>query len=398
MAAEPTAGVKVRLLFVAPNVPAAHGKGYQVRLYHQLLGLAGRHELHLIALTAPHADISREFSGAAVSVELVERGTRRAAVSILSGAKQYPLSVALFRDSGMSNAIRHVLRRARFDLVHFQLVRSVPYLDHVVGIPTVLDLLDAAGLNMRERARVAPAGIRQMLELEAQRLSVFERRALSLATLGLVISERDRDELGGAGNVRVNPNGVDLPDSTNLAARDPATVTFSGTMSYPPNADAASWFVSSVLPFVRRVCPEVKVRIVGRAPGRAVAGLARVAGVTVTGEVPSVHEELCRAAVAVCPVRYGSGVQTKILEAMAAGAPVVATGTSAAGLEEPLRRHVLVADGAEQFATAVTFLLQDPSIARARARAALEELQGHTWQRSLDQLERYYAEARRLAV
>ena len=386
----------MRLLFVAPNVPSAYGKGYQVRLHHQLLGLAERHQIHLIASARPGACVIPELSAALRSVTLVERGQLRIAANLLATAARHPLSVALFSERRVSRVIRNTLRSERFDLVHLQLIRSAPYLHDIHGPPIVLDLLDSSELNMRERARLAPIGVRQLLNFEAQRLRVYERNALSRATLGLVISERDRDEIHDAKNLRVNPNGVDIPDVAGPWSRDDSTIVFSGTMSYPPNADGAIWLVSAVLPLVRRQKPHVRLRIVGRAPGHAVQRLATIEGVTVTGEVPSVHEELRRAAVAVCPVRYGSGLQTKLLEAMAAGTPVVGTGMSAAGLPRPLRHHVLTADGEASFASAILALLRDPDAARARGRAALEEVRRHSWRSSLEQLEEYYMEARRV--
>lgn len=383
----------MRLFFIASDVPAAGGKGYQVRLYHQIQELSERHEVHLLAFTQ---------RGATMPVDMVERVTAHvtewdpyATPRVLWWALRYPASVALFQSVELASALRQILERTTFDVVHVQLLRMAPYVGEIRGVPTVLDLMDASALNMAERSRLARPPLRQLLSLESQRLQRYERTAAATASLAIFISERDRAEVGLAENARVNPNGVSVvgrePD---LSRPRKGSIVFTGTMSYPPNAEAAAWFATRVLPLVRAKSERASLRIVGRNPGVKVMRLASLPGVFVTGEVQSVDEEIRLASVAVCPVRYGSGLQTKILEAMTAGTPVVASSKSVGGLPVNLRQHVLVADDESEFANAVVTLLQSPELGRLRARDAFAEVtRAHTWKRSVEQLEAIYSEA-----
>jgi polysaccharide biosynthesis protein PslH len=114
----------------------------------------------------------------------------------------------------------------------------------------------------------------------------------------------------------------------------------------------------------------------------------------VTGAVPVVAVELARAAVSVCPTRFGSGLQMKILEAMAVGTPVVATSKALEGIPEDLHAYLHRADSAAAFSGEVLRILKDPEPARELAKKGLEAIRRrHTWRHVVDELERLYEEA-----
>ena len=132
---------------------------------------------------------------------------------------------------------------------------------------------------------------------------------------------------GGADEVKlveVLPNGVDLNyfAPQNLP-RQGETIVFSGKMSYHANVASVLYLVHEIMPIVWRERPSVGLWVVGQSPTRAVQALARDERVKVTGFVPDLRPYLAQAAVAVSPIRYGVGIQNKVLEAMAMGTPVV---------------------------------------------------------------------------
>jgi len=385
----------VRILIASAAPPAPSGKGYQVRLFNQIIRLAERHHVFLATFARREEVIEPAVMRACVSVDAIRRTALSCSVRAVAGALRLPLSVAWNHDARMAASIAASARTRDLDVIVIQLVRMATYIDSAGDVPVVLDLLDAAGLSMMERAALSPFGMRAILELEARRLGRFERSAVDRAGLSLLISERDRAYVGADAKTRVNPNGIDPFESPpNNATREPSTVVFSGTMSYPPNADAALWLVTSIVPLVRRHAPDIKLRIVGRDPSATLRREAAARDVIVTGTVKSISDELARASLAVCPLRRGSGLQTKVLEAMATGTPVIATSKAVQGLAQPLAAQVVVADGADAFAQAVVTALRDPTRARANAGRALVEIAAsHTWRHSVDELERYCAEA-----
>ncbi|MGI4896866.1 MAG: polysaccharide pyruvyl transferase family protein, partial [Janthinobacterium lividum] len=153
-----------------------------------------------------------------------------------------------------------------------------------------------------------------------------------------------------------------------LAPADDPVAVFIGVLGWQPNADAAQWLAQQVWPHVRAAMPAARASLVGRNPSPATLALAGN-GLTVTGTVPDVQPYLAQARVALAPLRAGGGTRLKILEALAAGRPVVATSVGADGLEDLVGSGVLIADEPREFAARVVELLADPARAEELGRA-----------------------------
>jgi glycosyltransferase involved in cell wall biosynthesis len=244
-----------------------------------------------------------------------------------------------------------------------------------------------------------------------RRLRTYEGRVCREADAVLAVSGTDAallHTLAPRGRVFVLPNGVDTtaftcrpPDGTREVRRGAAAGTvgapaedagpgtvdtglavaddhaeglellFTGTMDYRPNVDAVLWFAEAILPRLRQALPDVRCLVVGKAPDpRLRAAARRRPGLIVTGGVPDVRPYLARAALYVVPMRMGSGVRLKVLEAMAAGVPVVSTGVGLEGIAAVDGEHALVADTPAAFAAAVLRLRADPALGARLARGA----------------------------
>jgi polysaccharide biosynthesis protein PslH len=384
----------VRILFVTPRHPFPPFRGDQVRAWHQVRVLSRRHQVTLMALEPPAPD-ARAPEGVRVvtaGMGLVSRGLALAH-HVFS---DLPLQAALF-DSGPVRAALGDLASEGFDVAHLQLVRLAPLAPALASVPTVVDFVDALSLNIARRASRDLAPLRPLWRMEADRLRRAEAALLDRVGQGVVVSEADRQAMGGDERLAVVPNGVDSERFPfDGRRREGADVVFTGNLGYFANADGASWFAREVFPLVRRRVAGARFRIAGARPGRMVRGLGRLDGVLVMGEVADMAEPLARARVSVAPLRTGSGQQSKLLEAMACGTPVVASPLAASGMDAVDGEHLLVAEGADATATAVVRLLEDDALAgrlAASARRLVEER--YTWERSVELLERAYERARR---
>jgi glycosyltransferase involved in cell wall biosynthesis len=172
----------------------------------------------------------------------------------------------------------------------------------------------------------------------------------------------------------VVPNGVDVDrfPFLDVDSAEPDHVVFVGTYRYVPNVDAVHWFVRDIWPRIRAARPTARCTLVGMDPPPSVHRLAQVPGINVVGTVPDVQPWLARATVVVVPLRSGSGTRFKILEAFAAGRPVVSTRIGAEGLAVEDGIHLLLADDPASFAEAAIQLLADPERRWSLARAARE--------------------------
>jgi sugar transferase (PEP-CTERM/EpsH1 system associated) len=263
--------------------------------------------------------------------------------------------------------------------------------------PFVLDMVDVDSVKWAQLARVTRPPLRWIYRREARTLADFEAVAASRAKATLVVSDRERAALARiapSANIKVLPVGIDVesfqPRTPPTASQD---VVFCGVMDYEPNERGVGWFADQVWPQVRAAIPGARFMIVGAAPTRAVRQLAeRDRSIEVAGNVPSVQPYLWKAAVSVAPLHLAQGLQTKVLEALAAGLPVVVTTAVLKGLPTDVQQGCLVADAAADFARHVVTLLQSAPDERRR-RASLTPIQTLQWSEQLRSLERILMEA-----
>jgi glycosyltransferase involved in cell wall biosynthesis len=242
----------------------------------------------------------------------------------------------------------------------------------------VCDLIDDPWLlrkSATRRYRWSPAGLKATAAMQ-----VIRRRVLPRFDALVAVAPQDAASLAGVSGrpAAIVPNGAEI-DAKALGnwPREPLVV-FTGSMSFPANVAAASFMAREVWPLVlaSRCCglgqpdaaataPQVPtLAIVGADPTPAVQALAEMPNVVVTGRVPSIRDWLARAQAAVAPMLTGTGIKNKILEACAAGCPVVATSAAMGGLPSGEDAGIIVADAPEQIAAQVIRLLADGTTAR----------------------------------
>ncbi|HVQ13323.1 MAG TPA: glycosyltransferase, partial [Vicinamibacterales bacterium] len=218
-------------------------------------------------------------------------------------------------------------------------------------------------------------------------------------------SRRDRDAaVGLARRGTIIPNGCDTAYWSRRGGERGQRIVFTGVLDYAPNADAARYLLSTIVPLVRQDIPNLEVIIAGRNPSPDVLALARqTTGVTVTGSVPDLRPYLESAAAFVAPLRFASGMQNKILEAMAMELPVVTTPVAAEGFkvdgdEEP---PLLVGRHAHELAAHITRVMRDPGTAQRLGAEGRRYVNQHCdWERSthmLDELCRHVATTQRVS-
>jgi glycosyltransferase involved in cell wall biosynthesis len=261
----------------------------------------------------------------------------------------------------------------RFDLVCVEHDRLGPLIAQrpVVGGEWTLTLHNLP--SERKRHELALATSRRQRWLYSRELADarrFEADMVDRYDAVFVPSESDATALGPGGVVV--PNGVDTERFSPTPLRRDPVLVFTGTLSWGPNIDGMQWFCAEVLPRLRAAVPEVRLDIVGFDPLPEVSALARVPGVELHTNVPSVLPWLERARVAVVPLRIGSGTRLKALEAMAAGRPVVGTSVGLDGLGIRRGVHALVADEPAAFADAVVEVLNDDGVAARLSAAGAE--------------------------
>ncbi|MGL4651326.1 MAG: glycosyltransferase, partial [Caldilineaceae bacterium] len=241
-------------------------------------------------------------------------------------------------------------------------------------------------LHYAETARSRPLGREKALDwLEARRLRTFEETEMPRFQGTVVCSPEDKNlALAQSGPIptEVIVNGADTKYYTPVRMPDPdPTVLFLGTMHYFPNIDAVRWYFKSMHEALLAAVPNLKVLIVGHQPPADIVALGERPGITVTGSVPDVRPYMARSWAQVVPLRLGGGTRLKIVEAMAAGLPVISTSVGAQGLDVRNGAQMLLADEPGDFVRKLTSLLQDREGRERMARAARSFVELHySWQ------------------
>jgi sugar transferase (PEP-CTERM/EpsH1 system associated) len=374
----------LRILFLTPRFPYPPLKGDTLRAYHQIRALSEQgHTVTLLSLGTPsNLGDREEMERWCVRVLCVPLSQNRARLNMGLGLfSTMPLQVSHYKSAEFRRLLEQTLAQDNFDAIHVALIRMLPYVWKLDAsrIPIVVDLIDSLTLNLEDRRQTLKGPLRVAFEMEYRRVRNYERRVVQRFQALAVSSPADKEALGGRSNISVVPNGVDLNRFPFHAGadRDAETLIFTGNMGYGPNEEAVVWFVDEVWPLLRQERPNVTFQVVGTNPGERVRSLANRAGVQVLGGVPDVGEYLGRATAAVAPMRSGSGIQNKVLEAMSAGAPIVATSIANRGVGAMPERDLLVADTPQRFAQAVASLLDNPQKQSELAQAGRAYVEQH---------------------
>ena len=387
----------MRVLFIPSRYPRDLRRGDELRAYQHLRELAKRHAITLLAFapTGMPSNVDAEIRGLCERVVTVRQTRFDALVGVVRALPgSLPLQVAMNDTPAFRSALQELLRTSTFDIAHVQLARMGEVLPLLGRLPCVLDLIDALSANMARRALFDVGPMRWLAAIEAKRLLPYEHSLCTRVARAMVSSARDRAVLGDElPMLHIVANGVDPNEfAFSTDTREADMLVFSGNLGYFPNVDAAIWFTHEVLPLLRAKRSHVEINLVGARPAASLHRLAQNhLGVRLTGPVANMASALSRAAIAVVPMRAGSGQQIKILEAMSCGTPVVATSAAAAGLEAVPGRDLLVADDAPAFAEAILRLLDDRELAARLSRNAKTLIeQSYTWKQSAMAVERHW--------
>lgn len=395
----------MRVLLVTPVPPQADGGGaIPVLLNAQLQGLRRLHEVTLVTAVGDepgHAETVERLRG---EVEVLAADRRRPPPGRRRRRRQlrlattwargpWPWRTVWYADPGIQAILDRLAAGRDFDVVAIE-DSAMSVFRYPPGVPSVFTHHEV--LRPRPFTR-PPASPRDWPgwafgELDWRRWAGFQRQAWNRFDLVEVFSRRDAETLAElapevAPRVRVDPFGLVLPPAADPGREVAGTVLFVGHFAHSPNRDAARWLVTEIMPEVRTLFPEARLRIVGSEPPPEIRALAGP-HVEVVADAPSVLPHLEQAAVVLAPVRTGGGMRMKVLQAMATGKAVVTTprgreGYDLFGEEPPL---AIAADESEIAATTAA-LLDDGSRRRElgeRARGFAERhLAPEPWARRM---------------
>ncbi len=366
----------MKILYLTHGVPESQARGGNITNFYRIVQLArAGHEMTVFSLVTPEeADAGAPELARIARVETVTDVPPTSIWRYLANLLDpLPWPIRKYMSRAADRRVREILTSRRFDLVighsihsatRLAAVRSATSAPYLLFAPNVqATIMDLYWRHLRNPAARLYAWIqwRKTAAYEGAMASRFDRV--------LVYSETDRAgllELSPKAEVEIVPITLDVAALAQGDEREEIDILFIGYFGWVPNLDSLSWFVRSILPAIHERRPETGVAIVGAGTPAWVDGLGeRDARIRVYGRVEDAAPYFKRARVIVVPLRIGSGVRVKIVQAMAMGRAVVTTSKGCEGLEVVSGEHLVVADEPSGFADAVARLLDSPEERRA---------------------------------
>jgi len=414
----------MRILFLTQIVPYPPDAGPKVKTWHVLRYLVDRgHEVILATFMRTEEEIHvatlRNLCAEVHPVLINRSRLKDVGFWLRSHITGRPFLIERDDNVAMRTLVSRLTTSHSIDAIHADqltmtqfgfnrgaLLDRTPYL--------VFDAHNAVWTIVEQMQQNTPGYLKPLLAIEARRIKHYEGMVVQNYDHTIAVTDVDRTYLLQARDTYLNSSYNDA-NQKNIA-RSPMITTFPitvdttqlqpierqpdsnniitlGTLHYPPNADGIRWFIREVFPSVRKHIPNVTLTIVGKNPPQDLVQLAssESQSITVTGYVPELKPYMEEAAGMVVPVRVGSGMRVRILEAFAQAMPVVTTTKGLEGIDARIGEDVLVEDTPSRFASAVVNLLDDKTLQAQLAingrRIAQER---YDWKVGLHGLEKVY--------
>jgi glycosyltransferase involved in cell wall biosynthesis len=360
----------MRILVVMTNYPFPPRAGSTIVAYNCLKYLSkNSHKIDLICIKP--ATLKYEKEEFVKSLDLIKhrnlptlvRWIRHVFYMIIG----IPPSVSSFVSTKMKKIVKEVLASKTFDVLLLFEMNAIQYCPPSDYHKLIVHIEDPLSIKLRRMGKLLNLRFWEKghLLLQSKLSKSYEHKYLPLMSRVLLLSKSDMNDLyvqGGYNNLSIVPYGVDQKDIAEIFAFEQreSAIIFSGNMDHLPNVDGALYFIRDIFPLILRQYQSAILWIVGANPSERIYKASAKYGnqIIITGRVDDMSEYVKRAAVSVCPVRLKIGVQTKILEALSLGTPVVTTNAGNSGIKGVSGSHLWVEEDPANFANRVVQLLQ----------------------------------------
>lgn len=355
----------MKILLLGTRFPLPARRGQQVRSLEWLEALKN-HELRLLCPESPEADPTELIARIGPGLRIrcwADSPLRRALAAPRGLLRGWPLQEAIF-STGMARAVLHtMLGEEGLDLLIIQMVRCSWALDIcrecAPDLPVLFDAIDSMGLHYSRQGRGGGLGS-VFSQIEAQRCQARERELTAQADFVTAVARRDLDYLQASPEksrvIPVSGRSQTTPPDRSVI---PPRILLSGNLGYRPTVEGALWFARCVWPYVKREFPALQWDLAGARPPKQIQRLEKLDGIQVHPNPESLDPFLKKAGIAIAPMASGSGVPMKVLEAWAAGIPVVAHPWTLGGVEGEASEAALEAETPEQWIQAIHLLMED---------------------------------------
>ena len=365
---------EMKIFVLLPRIPYPLEKGDKLRAFNQIKQLAKRNEIVLCALNdnpkVSEQDAFRALQPYCQSINFIKISKPQILLGLIRAfLKGLPMQCGYFYNRKAAKRIDALIAKHKPDMLFGQLLRVAEYIRYK-NFPKTIDYQDIFSYGMKRRADIASPITRPIYNMEYCRLKRYEAAIFEDFDVKTIISEPDRalfphekrDE------ILVIPNGVDHDYFKPQEREKLYDLVFTGNMSYPPNVNAVEYLATEIMPIVWKTLPETKLYIAGATPDPKVKK-ATSERIIVSGWLDDIRDAYAQSRVFIAPMRIGTGLQNKLLEAMSMRLPAITSPLANASLGAKPNEEILVGSNAEEMANNIITLLTDTQKAEQIAQA-----------------------------
>ena len=382
----------MKILLIARDCPFPANDGGKIRIFNLIKNLS-HHDITLVCRTMSPEDQAgiaelKKYCRTVYGIYIPSPGSfiKKLNWVLPFVFSKYPLGMSTIFFKEIQKTIQEICANERFDVIQVEHSSLTIYLDDLFIPDTSRTILTMHNIDYIRNERVIENlsfGIKKIYELINQaKYKQWELACLERYDRIIAMSELDREiminDVPGL-NVDIIPNGVDTFEITykeeERSQENNKNIVYVSSLDNEANHDGAMYFVDEIFPIIKNKCPDAVIRFVGRCPRKELVDRHNGSDIVVTGMVPSVIKYYQEAAVAIVPLRSGGGTRLKVLEAMAAGVPVVSTTVGAEGINITSGTDIWLADTPDCFAHCVVDLFNDMSMRSSIVKHAREKVE-----------------------
>ena len=380
---------KDKLVVLLSRFPYPLEKGDKLRAFHQIAELSKSFDIYLIAISEKEitSDHNKQLAQFCKEIHLVRITNRSILFNLfLSLISNKPFQTGYFFSYRGKNKINLLLQLIEPNYIYSQLIRTAEYVKNYHACPKTIDYMDALSKGIERRIDKAPWYAKWVFRSEAKRLKNYERVIFDYFEHKTIISDQDREFIlhPNRNEIVSIPNGIDerFFDFTKTPAR--YDLVFIGNLSYAPNVEAVEYIATELLTKNKHLT----CLISGATPHSTIQKIARSnAQIELQGWIDDIREAYVSGKIFIAPMMIGTGMQNKLLEAMALGIPCITTTLANNAIEAVHNEHILVANTTDEFLAAINDLLTDEELYKRIAtngKAYIRE--NYSWKKSTQEL------------
>ena len=367
----------MKIFVLLPRIPYPLEKGDKLRAYNQIKELAKQNEIILCALNDdPKVDEQLAFRALqpyCSSINFIRITKPQIGLGLARAFfKGLPMQCGYYYNRKAARQIDALIKKHQPDMLFGQLLRIAEYLRYK-DIPKTLDYQDVFSYGMKRRADIASPLTRPIYNMEYHRLCRYEAAIFDNFDVKTIISEPDRDLIPHPkkDEILIIPNGVDHDYFAPQQQQKQYDIVFTGNMSYAPNVNAVNYLANEILPKVWEVIPDAKMYIAGATPAPDVKKAA-CDRIIISGWLDDIRDAYAQSRIFIAPMRIGTGLQNKLLEAMSMRIPAITTPLANASLGAQPNEEILVGNNADELAQHIITLLTDRNKASQMAQKGFD--------------------------